>query len=141
MNRNQINHEIIKFHAKNGGFGGHPSGHALRLLREVVELCVACGADRARIQKAILEELDKATMRGELGTYTEEGMAEEVADCEILLTVFKHYFFYDQEQEEVAIMRKLGICKERKWEADLDGVLWRPGTKTAGELDDCGESS
>jgi len=125
---NEIKGLILDWHQRNGGHAGRPAGHALRILREVVELCVASGATQQEISHHVFAEVDKAAQRGEFRRgATQVNMAEEVADTNILLTVFNHHNKID---EVGTIAKKLETLEQRQWEADQDGVLWRPGTRT-----------
>lgn len=121
--------EVLRWHLTNGGAGTRPAGHALRMLRECVELCVASGASEAEIKMAVRRECDKSRDRGEfgkdLGLF---GRVEEFADVQILGIVYQQYFI-PSELAARELWRKLEVCRMREWEADADGVLWRPGTK------------
>jgi hypothetical protein len=135
--------EIIEWHQSQGGAGINPAGHACRLLREVVELCVASGASTQQIQTAVEAEIMKAIMREELGKKNEDDMHEEFVDVYILMSVFQSYFLNWYKTIDW-LDSKIQACKARLWEADADGVLWRPGTSgapTAGVTTGDGESS
>ncbi len=121
--------EIMEWHRSQGGFGSRPAAHALRMLRECVELCVASGATEAEIKMSVRRECDKATERGDYTTtHSLREVTEEFVDVGLLGVVFRNYFIptYTLENE---IRRKLDVCKGREWEPDADGVLWRPGTR------------
>ena len=113
---------IIKWHKDQGGHGGRLSGHALRLLRETVELCIASGATYKEINEATYAECIKATNRHEWGGNPDD-LPQEFADVSILQEVFAHYAGIDVER---AREDKFKIILDRKWSADADGVLWRP---------------
>lgn len=114
--------DVARWHVESGASFNRPAGHALRLLREVVELCVASGAKESEIYDAINEEVWKARNRAEFGG-NPESVPEEWADCEILLQVFAQHFGIDRNAE---VRKKLDVLWQRKWRADQDGVLWRP---------------
>ncbi|HYM34720.1 MAG TPA: hypothetical protein VET48_04940 [Steroidobacteraceae bacterium] len=116
--------DVRAWHGSRGGYFGMPSAHALRLLREVIELCIASGAERGPLERVAKEELDKGEMRQELGGADHERIAQEWADCALLLEVFRHYSKIDSRKE---IRKKLAVLYDRKWKADEAGVLWRPG--------------
>ena len=130
MTKSEFDDAVIDWHRDQGGFGGNPAGHALRMLREVVELCIACGARQYDIHEAVAQELVKAIRRDEMGKQNVEHMLEETADVDMLFTIFQKYFIpYYQEWD--AREAKFEVVKARRWEVDSDGVLWRPGTKPA----------
>lgn len=107
---------------EHGGAFIRPAGHATRLLRELVELCVAAGAGEDEIKAAIYAEMDKAAERGEFGG-NPDNIPEEFADCSLLLDIFAGHVGLDQHAARKA---KLDVLWDRKWAADSDGVLWRP---------------
>lgn len=116
---------ISRWHKNAGGSFVRPASHALRLLNEVVELCIASGADWAEIGDTVQGELQKAALRGELGvrkSYDEIGL--EYSDVRILLEIYRDGMGIN---EELFISKKLDILDRRKWQADEHGVLWRPG--------------
>lgn len=115
--------QIVKWHQDNGGFSGDLAGHACRLLRETVELCIAAGADVDRIIPAVESEIAKADKRGEFGGNPDD-LPQEFADISFLQDVFAHYAKINVPQ---ARKDKFAILLDREWEADKDGVLWRPG--------------
>lgn len=118
-----IRHHTIGWHRQNGGHPGAPEAHALRLLHEVVELCYASGCEDFDVIEAFTEEAAKATNRGEnKGMVTLAKIEEEVADVEILFTIFCANLAIDREKVVVA---KQGILRQRRWQADEEGVLWR----------------
>lgn len=124
--------EILEWHRVHGGAGKRAAGHALRMLRECVELCVASGASEAEIKMAVRRECDKAEERQEFTKiHTHNEIAEEFVDVKILSTVFRGYFI-PTPTLEYWMRHKLDVCSTRTWEADADGVLWRPGTRVAG---------
>lgn len=121
--------EIMEWHHHRGGHGGRAAGHALRILRECVELCVASGARPEETHEAFFSEMAKATDRGEFQkSHTFRDVLEEFVDVRILMTIYRGYFIVwgDLENE---MRRKLDVCSGREWQADADGVLWRSGTE------------
>lgn len=118
---------IILWHTENGGFNARPAGHAVRMLREMVELCFAAGSTVPEVSQAVIAEIRKAREKGEVvGEANFERMDEEAADVAILFEVFKTYQGMDYRIHE-AVEKKMAINEERLWEVDEDGVLWRPG--------------
>lgn len=116
-------YDIGRWHEESGGNFSNPGGHAVRLLREVTELCVAAGADPEEIGLNVLAELRKAAEHGEIGGDT-AAVPSEWADCAILLKVFAHYAKINGHQ---AIRSKLDVLWDRKWSAANSGALYRPG--------------
>jgi nucleoside 2-deoxyribosyltransferase len=114
--------DVARWHVESGASFERPAGHAVRLLREVVELCVAAGASEEEIMNAAMAEVMKARSRGEFGGNMHE-VPEEWADCQILLKVFAKHFGIDEHYQ---VRAKLDVLWRRAWEADKDGVLWRP---------------
>jgi hypothetical protein len=120
--------DLMAWHKKQGGFGGRPAGHALRALREMTEMCIAAGASREEIESATHAEIIKGELRGEFNLPDEDipyKILEEFSDVIILMTIFQGYFL-STEAVEKGLETKFGICKQRAWTADADGVLWRP---------------
>jgi hypothetical protein len=121
----EIAGEVIRWHDANGGHFSRPAGHAVRMLREMIELCVAIGATENEIRDAVDREIAKAEERGQWGGNPAE-VGDECADVAILLDVLTKRAAIDI----VAVKQnKLAVLWARQWEADADGVLWRPGTK------------
>lgn len=116
-------YSVSRWHEENGGHFSDPAGHAVRLLREVVELCIAAGASMDGINAAVGAEIAKAIVRCEVGG-DDAAVPEEVADCKILLEVFANYAGINQH--EVA-RKKLEVLWSRAWEASVSGALYRPG--------------
>jgi hypothetical protein len=124
--------EIMDWHRSRGGSGTRAAGHALRILRECVELCVASGATEAEIKMAVRRECDKAENRKEFTRIpTYQNALEEFVDVKILMTVYRNYFIPHGSLDN-EMRRKLDVCSGREWEPDADGVLWRPGTRASG---------
>ena len=114
--------DVARWHLDNGASFERPAGHAVRMLREVIEFCVAAGATEEEIGAAVTLEIYKARSRGEFGGNMLE-VPEEWADVAILLKVFAAHFGIDPNYQMRA---KLDVLWRRAWEADKDGVLWRP---------------
>lgn len=120
--------EVQEWHRTQGGSGIRAAGHALRILRECVELCVAAGASETEIKMAVRRECDKAGERGEFGKdHGLVGKMEEFVDVTLLMKVFEGYFLPPRLVGN-EMRRKLEVCRLRQWQPDADGVLWRPGT-------------
>ncbi|WP_180131916.1 hypothetical protein [Rhodoferax sp. BLA1] len=126
-------YDIGRWFAESGGRYIVPSAHALRLLHEVVELCVAAGATEEEIIQCTAGELGKAAYRSEYGGNPDE-VPIEWADCAILLKVFENLANINGHQ----VMRnKLNVLWDRKWAPDSGGALYRPATigqETGGEV-------
>lgn len=125
---------ILQWHLDNGGFNGRLAGHAVRMLREMVELCIASGASTKEISQAVVEEFRKAREKKEVTEKLDYDKAEEeAADVAILFELFKTYGGMDYRIWG-AVEKKLEVIGERLWEVDADGVLWRPGARTEMQL-------
>lgn len=111
----------MRWHEENGGAFHQPAGHALRLLREVVELCVAAGANAREIIEHASAEITKATQRDEFGGNA-DSIAQEWADCAILLDIFARHAGIDASAE---IRTKIALLWERQWKAGPSGALYR----------------
>ncbi len=115
-------YDVARWFQESGGRFVIPAHHAVRLLREVVELAVAAGATEYEIESAVQAEIEKADVRDEFG-FNPEAMPEEFADCGILLKVFEHFAKINGHQ----VMRdKLDVLWARNWAPDLGGALYRP---------------
>lgn len=127
MGDRQPNNVIHWFHA-NGGSGRRAAGHALRLLREAVELSVATGARLYEIEESVKAELGKAIERKEFdATQGYEAVASEWADCALLLDIFADLFVFDP----VGVKRKkLDALWTRLYHPDSAGSLWRASEPT-----------
>lgn len=96
--------------------------HCIRLLEEVVELCMAAGASRDEIYRASIRELDKLAVINP-GWYEPHPniakVPEEMADCEIVLRVLSHRRDVDLQSE---VDKKMLINRSRKWKLNNDGT-------------------
>ena len=108
-------------------FGGHaekgPAPHALKILEEVVELCIVSGCNPLDIFDAVDKEVSKGRSRGEIGEHRPKKAREEVAD--VIFTV-DSYCYHMNINSMMACEEKLLILEERKWSPDDGGVLRRP---------------
>lgn len=114
--------DVFKWHELNGGHFAEPKAHAIRLLREVFELCIAAGASQAEMHEAFSKEMVKGLDRNEFGG-NKEALPEEAADVGLLLDVFAKYAGIDQNAEK---RKKLSVLWNRAWQADQGGALYRP---------------
>lgn len=114
--------DISRWHQLNGGHFADPMAHAIRLLREVFELCIAAGANQADIYDAFTKEMVKGLDRNEFGG-NREALPEEAADVGILLDIFAKYAGIDLNAEK---RKKLKVLWDREWAADEGGALYRP---------------
>lgn len=114
---------VMRWHSTSGGHFARPASHAVRLLREVVELCIASGATPPEMMNAINAEFGKALARHEIGGDRSK-IPQEWADCAMLLDIFAEYAGIERGVE---IRKKLAILWGRAWEADAGGALYRPG--------------
>ncbi len=118
---------VMDWYNKFGGHNTRPAGHTLKALGEMVELCIAAGANRTEISQTVNAEIDKADQRKEFThEFNQNKVSEECADVIINLIVFTDINEIDVNK---AIDDKLIILNQREWEADKDGVLRRPGRK------------
>lgn len=113
---------VSRWHQENGGFYAHAFGHAVRLLREVVELCVASGATQGEISGAVTNEIAKALSRSEFGGDA-TAIPKEWADCAILMEVFASHAGIEKNK---VVREKLDVLWDREWWADESGALYRP---------------
>jgi NTP pyrophosphatase (non-canonical NTP hydrolase) len=98
--------------------------HCFRLLEEVVELCLAAGAshDDVYVTADIAgEAARKKSGAGYLESRTEtpERIAEEMADCAIVLDVLAERRGVDLRAE---VDKKMSINRARRWRANRDGT-------------------
>ena len=116
----------VDWHLGAGGKNVRLAGHALRLLCEAVELCVAAGANPQEIEQRVHSEIAKALERGEFNRPVNfDAVREKLVDVQILGDVLAHHTGdVDTEREKAD---KIAVLHQREWEADRDGVLWRPG--------------
>lgn len=118
------NEGVMQWHQLSGGSFKRPASHAVRLLREVVELCIAAGATEHEIYNAVDSEIFKGTQRAEMRhVYSVERCTEEVADCSILLELFTRYAGINRAK---VVREKMSVLHGRTWEADEGGALYRP---------------
>lgn len=115
--------DVARWHIESGAHFTRPAGHAVRLLREVVELCIAAGAVEWEVARAAMIEIDKARDRREIGGDPAK-VPEEFADCQMLLDVFAHHAGINKHVE---VRKKLDVLWERDWQAGTSGALYRPG--------------
>jgi NTP pyrophosphatase (non-canonical NTP hydrolase) len=118
----------MEWHQANVGHPGHPAAHALKLLEEAVELCVASGASANAIISITKGEVDKAQQRQQFnrGGRPNE-MAEEFSDVAICLIIAAFYARVSLDEE---VLRKLPVLKKRAWAPNRDGTLRRPGRQS-----------
>ncbi len=116
-----------RWNEESGGSFASPAGHALRLMREVCELCIVSGASIDGMYEVLASEVSKAIVRGDVGG-DPDAVPGEVADCKILLDVFTHYAKINQH--EVA-RKKMATLWGRAWEPDASGALYRPSAVPA----------
>ena len=114
---------VLLWHKQNGGHFGRPASHALRLLREAVELCVESAATSSEIYSTVEEEIYKAEDRGDWGGDRTK-VPGECADIGLLLDLITGYLNIDIEYEK---SKKLNLLQDRQWEVDPMGVLWCKG--------------
>ncbi len=107
-------------------FGAHGeagmAAHAIKLLREAVELCAAAAADPAEITEAVAAEVAKAAARGEF-VGSRGAFAVEMADVWIQFAALAHLSGVDIN---TAINAKMDVNWQRQWTPDACGVLRRP---------------
>lgn len=122
-----IRNKIRQWRSMNGGFIGQPSEHALRLLHEAVELCLASGARPEEVRHRVEWEINKAFIRGPspLDNIWDEAR-QELADVAIYTIVMDEALGGGLESD---MEKKVAVLFTRDWVADADGVLWRPGRR------------
>jgi hypothetical protein len=114
--------DVARWHVEAGGTFTWPKSHALRLLREVIELCIACGAKASEITSHVDAEFAKADDKKEWGGDS-LAIPEEWADCALLLEVFRSHAGIERHQE---VREKLKVLWDREWAPDPGGALYRP---------------
>lgn len=115
--------DVARWFSEKGGHFYRPYGHALRLLREVVELCVACGSGPLDISEHVCEEMKKAQDRGEFGG-DPSAIRGELADCALLVEIFAKAYGVDLN---AAMREKLDVIWSRECEPGGSGALYRKG--------------
>lgn len=108
--------------------GGHCNAaadsryHALRLLNETVELCIAAGASGTDIFECVGSEINKEISKHGVLTASPESIPDEMADVAILIEIFAHH---TNTSIDDAVANKLKILYTREWKVDEHGVIWR----------------
>jgi hypothetical protein len=114
--------DALRWHVESGAHFKRPANHALRLLREAVELCVATGATSQEIREYTEAEIDKSDTRGEFGG-NPTAVPGELADVRILLDVFAGHAGIDVQR---AVRAKIDVLWERSGcSPDSGGALYR----------------
>jgi NTP pyrophosphatase (non-canonical NTP hydrolase) len=101
--------------------------HCLRLLEEVIELCLAAGAKHTDVMRTTAAQLEKAgavmSLLGGLLDVSDspdlDKVPEEMADCEIVLRVLAQRRGVDLQAE---VDRKMAVNRSRRWAVDGDGT-------------------
>lgn len=116
---------VKNWRSSNGGHNYQPHGHALKILEEVVELCLASGAAPEEILGTANTELDKGRTKGDIHPLHFDLIAvgEEIADVQICLAVAQIEYNLNTE---AAIDTKIPVLESRTWAPDWRGVLRRP---------------
>lgn len=110
----------------NGGFRNKTDdtrAHSLKLLEEVVELCIASGAIAADMLRVVDTEVAKAIQKTEYGQINPNGIGEEVADSAICLHI---YAYHCRIHIADSICKKLPVLYKRDFVPNSQGVLMRP---------------
>jgi hypothetical protein len=132
--------DVIEWHIKAGAANRRLAGHALRLLHECVEVCLAAGASGQEITDATLSELRKAVAQGTSleGFLPERSISaavraavsaavrDELADVSIVLDTVA-FWASGSPNLEPERAAKIAELWKRSWTQDTDGVLWQPG--------------
>lgn len=121
----QLAGQVIAWHTSNGGFCPvqGQKHHALRLLHEATELCLASGAVGDEVAEVIHDEVVKHEERhGVAPVISLAGMRGEIADVAILLEILA---VHSEAVIDEVVHEKLHILHDRKWIVDQHGVLWR----------------
>lgn len=118
--------DVVAWHQSHGGRFARPASHALRLLREVVELCAAAGASQDEVANTVGTEMGAQNIKGEFfGTYREVASRHEWIDCALLLELLGKYMGASLDSEE-ARLRFIEI-RGRAYTPDAGGALFRTG--------------
>jgi hypothetical protein len=104
-----------------GGEMGLTPRHCIRLLEEVMELCLAAGASLDEIDVAVVAQARKCCQRlNRSGRSPEPAKVPcEMADCAIVLDTLAHRAGIDLQAEKDA---KMKINRSRKWKSMGDGT-------------------
>ncbi len=118
--------DVCFWHTKNGGKNVRLAGHALRLLNEAVELCLAAGASQTEIRTVVVDKIieEAAKPHSESSVVDSVAVREEAADVVILATIVGLHTGDPDLGPDV--QKKISVLWQRQWAADQDGVLWRP---------------
>lgn len=111
-----------------GGESGLTARHCIRLMEEVVELCLAAGASAHSIDLAVGKSLERAGCCRDWDLWCWEDVShplpekvpEELADCGIVLDTLAHRAGVDLQSEKD---KKMEVNRHhRKWECKGDGT-------------------
>ena len=127
----ELDAKVVNWAKNNGAhYENGPAGHALKLLEEVTELCIASGAAWGEIQRTVHKEVLKGVERQKFNIHPETRhapdrieMCNELADVSICLSL---YTYFTGIEEDLEVSSKLIILEDREWTANEDGVLIRP---------------
>lgn len=113
---------VRKWRKENGGHFANPKAHALKVLEECIELCVAAGAEHNEIISLAHNELMKERTRNPYEVFQINNVEEEIADILLCLAALVIEAKIDTY---AAIDSKIPIIEQRKWTPDKNGVLRR----------------
>jgi NTP pyrophosphatase (non-canonical NTP hydrolase) len=104
-------------------FGGEPGltpRHCIRLLEEVVELCLAQGSTQQEILDSLEGLLDHfPASEFTLSCPEPDKVLGEMADCAIVLDTLAHRAGIDLQAEKD---RKMAVNRARRWRENGDGT-------------------
>ena len=118
------NTDSVDWFRRNQGHGhAGPHPHALKLLSEAIELCMACGCARDDVFEEVVRKMseDISDPLPE-SKRTLEHQRHELADCQISLDVVAYAAGFVTRQ---AVHEKIQILDERQYHPDEQGVLRR----------------
>lgn len=118
--------KIADWLANNNGNAVHPKYAALKALEEVVELCIASGADYKAIMRTVESETQKADVRSDWRIAEPprgEELKMELGDSFACLIVVAL-------RNSISIREVIDMCiariERREWAPDRFGILRRP---------------
>jgi hypothetical protein len=101
------------------GKADHPKRRPLRLLEEVIELCIVAGATPIEMAAKMSETLIKHDMDSNESRVHLYSMPEELADCQIVLDTIAHEQSVNLQLERD---RKMNVNRGRLWSVTAAGV-------------------
>jgi hypothetical protein len=101
---------------------------ALKLLEEVVELCIAAGTDFTALRNCFSNVWNKEKEKEIFGLKKSDAdmrqnIVEEMADCRIVMSVYQHLLNVAEKEIRYAIQQKMDANLKRQWRVNAFGSL------------------